>query len=104
VTGPSSYSASCHASPGPEAFFLYRLANPASKLIVSTDDPRTNFDDVIDVRVGNCNGAVLGCNDDSSSFKAVVTLSSVAAGAYCIIVDSLPATGGTFHLSVTPSF
>lgn len=113
VDGASLWEPSAGCVPGdvrgrPESIAALTLAAPASKLVISTAHPETNFDTAVYLLPGACPDATaepLACNDDAAGrvhgFASKLELTNVAAGDYLIVVESIPTKGGSFGLSVT---
>lgn len=86
-----------------ESVVMLKLAQDVGTLTVSTAMPETDFDTVLYVLPAGATSSsdALGCNDDAQGYASTVTLSSVPAGTYAIVVDSTSAHAGQFGLSVT---
>ena len=89
----------------PEASVALHLANPVSKLTVSTQRPETSIDTVVYLMpaCANDTSTALGCNDDGmgGGYASSFTLDDVPAGDYTIVVESGQLAGGPFGLTVT---
>ncbi len=92
----------------PESVVALKLAAPATKLVISTANPETNFDTAVYLLPGACPDSTvqpLACNDDAAGrahgFASKLELTNVPAGDYLIVVESIPVKGGSFGLSVT---
>ncbi len=99
---PSQQTGSCGGT-GPEVILALSLTQPTS-LEIRTDNPGTDFDTVLYVRLAECSSAAaeIGCNDD---LAATVPQSGLAgtdlpAGAYYIFVDGYNGASGNFEMSV----
>ena len=82
-----------------EVYYTFTL-NSSAKVTVSTDHLETDFNTKLKLR--NAFGAVIGENDDidiSSNLKSKITISTLPAGEYTIIVGAV-SEGGIFKLSV----
>jgi hypothetical protein len=89
----------------PEALVTLKLAKAVSTLTVSTAQPETDFDTIVYVlpSCATTSAQALGCNDDApgQGVASTVTLTSVPAGTYVVVIDSGSPQGGHFGLSVT---
>jgi hypothetical protein len=92
----------------PESVVALKLVRAATKLVISTANPETNFDTAVYVLPGSCPDSTvqpLACNDDAAGrvhgFASKLELSNVPAGDYLIVVESIPSKGGSFGLSVS---
>ena len=93
-----NYTPSCQSTSSVDIALALVLPVPVDTLTVSTDG--TSFDTVLAVTNAQCNAAMeLGCNDDdTSSVQSTVSLTSVAAGTYAVIVDGYSGAKGAFTL------
>jgi hypothetical protein len=83
------------------------LSDPASRVVLSTNHPYTGFDSVLYL-LSSCSEtpALERCSAPAATTasKAVLTLQSVAAGEYYVVVDSFPSMespSDTFELTVS---
>ena len=99
VTAHDNYTPSCQTTSSTDIAFALDLPVPVDSLTVSTDG--SSYDTVLAVTNSACNAAMeLGCSDDdASSVQSTVSLTSVPAGTYSVIVDGFAGDSGTFTLS-----
>ncbi len=87
----------------PSIAYELHLSKP-QVVVVSTDDPLTTADTVLDIRSDECSteGAEIACNDDLTSTNSNSTITtSLAAGNYYIVVTAKDAGSiGNFNLTV----
>ena len=94
-------SHSCQSSSsGEDVAYGITLPVPVASLVV--DLSNSGFDTVLSWRNGTC-GMQLACDDDSGEpgTQSKLTLTSVAAGTYFIIVDGYSGADGAYNLAVT---
>ena len=89
----------------PEASVSLHLANPVSKLTVSSQRPETSIDTVVYLMpaCASDTSTALGCNDDGmgGGYASSFTLNDVPAGDYTIVIESGQLAGGPFGLVVS---
>lgn len=89
----------------PEASVSLHLANPVSKLTVTTQRPETNVDTVLYLMpaCATDTSTALGCNDDGidGGYASSFTLNDVPAGDYTIVIEAGQVAGGSFGLAVS---
>jgi hypothetical protein len=110
TSGTSTLTGTCAAtSPAPEKVFQWTPATSGTATIQTCSTSGTNFDTVLYMRTGTCQGTQAACNDDTSgcSTGAGQGLGSrirpnVTAGqTYFIVVDGYASSEGNFTLSIT---
>ena len=78
---------------------------------IATCGTSTQYDTVLYMRSGSCNGPELGCNDDTagcgagepSDYHASRLTPTVTAGeTYYVVVDGYNGAKGAFGLTITP--
>ena len=88
----------------PEAVVLLHLTEAASRVVITTDTPNTNFDTTLYV-INPCTAAgdtAITCvDDDELTNRSTVEMQGVPIGTYAIVIDSYRAAGGAFGLEVT---
>jgi hypothetical protein len=88
----------------PEAIFTVDVATPMSDVVVSTDDPATDFDTLVYVR-SSCDAGEVACDDDSgsngNSLTSVAHTGPIAAGTYYVFVDGFAYHAGTAQVTIT---
>jgi hypothetical protein len=113
VTYPSLWNAPAGCSTNdpkgrPETLVKLVLAEPAAKVVLSTDHPFTSMDTTL-YAMNSCDAvpALKWCADDQPADvdapqRAVLTLSNVDKGEHFVVVDSFPSMlrGTAFELSV----
>jgi hypothetical protein len=87
---------SCGGAFGPDDAFTYTA--PSDGLYTFTTEG-SDFDTVVYVRDAACNGAELGCNNDSGGATSTVAVPLVADQDVVVVVDSIGA-GGNYTLAV----
>jgi hypothetical protein len=107
TAGTGTLAGTCGASAAsPEQVFQWTPARSGTATI-QTCGSGTNYDSVVYLRSGSCNGAQLACNDDAclnatGSLRASRVTATVGAGqTYFIVVDGFNGARGTFRLSIT---
>lgn len=87
----------------PEGIAVLRLRTTATRLVITTDRPETNFDTILYL-IPRCQSEpqpAIACDDDDPTTSAsTLELENVPAGEYLIVVDAYGATGGSFGLTV----
>ena len=90
---------SCQSNTNNDVTLALNLPVPVDTLTIDTIGSAL-ADTVLSVRDASC-GTELDCDDDGGgSFRSLVTLSSVAAGTYSVIVDGYDSNTGAFVLNV----
>jgi len=88
----------------PESVVLLSLNQGASRVIITTDTPNTNFDTIVYV-LNPCTSSgslALACDDDDAqTIASTVEMQGVPAGTYAIVIDSFGSAGGVFGIEVT---
>lgn len=71
-------------------------------ITVATCGSNTNFDTVMDVYSGNCDGLLVleGCNDDNCGLQSAVSFCTTEAVTYYVFVSGYSGSLGTFGLSL----
>ncbi len=93
----------------PEGFVPLHLEADVSRLVLSTEGPATTLDTHLTLLVGRCEAAASGlepvascdgspCCADGPGAGATLTLTSLPAGDYVVVVDSTDRIGGEFTL------
>jgi hypothetical protein len=89
----------------PEASVSLHLANPVTKLTVSTQRPETSIDTVLYLMpaCASDTSTALGCNDDGvdGGYASSFTLNDVPAGDYTIVIEAGQLAGGPFGIEVS---
>jgi hypothetical protein len=102
--GPTDFTGDCQSATGGEVILFYRLATAKNGVLITTDNPGTNFDTVIYVRQANCNpGQVELCDDDSGFFfssNSSELFLNMPAGDYFIFVDGYGGQSGNYELLI----
>lgn len=110
--GADNHQGSCRYDQNlsaPEHIYRVVLSAPGS-IIATTDLPATNFDTVLYLRGGGCDGPEVGCADDvattSNNFKSTLSAQGLDAGTYYLVVDgsSAGAAYGTYALSISVEY
>ena len=92
-----NYAPTCQTTTSLDLAFSLVLPVPVATL--SIDLIGSSFDTVLAVTTSNCaTASELACNDDFSGLQSGVTLTSVAAGTYAVIVDGYSGANGAFTL------
>jgi hypothetical protein len=98
TSGTSAYTGSCGITNGAESIFRVTLTGASTDLFITTHG---NWDTVVYVRNGCCNGVELGCNDDyDTSGLSALTLHALPAGTYYVFVDSTMGSGGAVDVDI----
>ncbi|HTJ80945.1 MAG TPA: hypothetical protein VL400_04455, partial [Polyangiaceae bacterium] len=99
---PTDLSDDCTTASGPEAVFFYRNSSYKSPVIISTDNPGTDFDTVLYIRQTSCDtSATELCNDDVFFIGGASELSvNLPIGDYFIIVDGYAGQAGNYELTI----
>jgi Tol biopolymer transport system component len=101
--GGSLLLGSCGGSQvGPERTFQW-TPTASGEVTIDTCGAGTNYDSVVYVRGGGCDGPELACNDDFCDLGSRVTMSVSAGETYVIVVDGFGGSRGDFTLRVAPS-
>ncbi|MCK6551518.1 hypothetical protein L6R52_37125 [Myxococcota bacterium] len=88
----------------PEGIAVLRLRTAATRLVITTDRPETNFDTILYL-IPRCQAdpqPAIACDDDDATTTAsTIELENVPAGEYLIVVDAYGSTGGSFGLTIS---
>jgi hypothetical protein len=104
TTGTGSLASSCGFGTltAPEQTFLWTPSTSGTATI-ETCGGITNFDTVVSLRVGGCNGTEVACNDDACLVSSRIMPTVTAGTPYVIVVDGYGGSFGSFTLTVTPA-
>lgn len=80
----------------------YRLVVPGNLTTLTINTNGSSLDTVLTIRADECTAAELDCNDDggSGAGDSLISMSSVAAGTYYIMVDGFGSASGSYNLNV----
>ncbi len=84
-----------------DVFYSFTLTE-ATNVVISTDNPETNFDTQITLYEGDCNNQI-GDDDDGGTGTTSLLDAQLCAGTYLVKVEGYLSNEGTFNLSLATS-
>ncbi len=96
----NDHAPACASSTAPDVSYALNLPVPVATLQIDTIG--SGFDTILLVKNLDCQGAVLGCDDEGggSNNSSKIVMNGVAPGGYAVIVDGWLSNSGTFTLNV----
>lgn len=98
--GTDDFSPLCQGtSTAPDHAYEFIIPGELETLTVDTDG--TVHDTVLSIRIAECSGADLECDDDDGlGLQSLITVTDVPAGLYYFVVDAYQSNAGPYTLNV----